>query len=109
MSSSFLPALVTQYTSSSKPRMCSPSFRNSVSGTRRGKFTSPWPVRSISARMRLSMRVIAAQPYGVQTSMPFTGYRLSRRPERSTTSLYHSLKSSAFVTMEGRRMGATAK
>jgi len=66
-------------------------------------------LRYDATRMRSSTRGIAAHPYGVQTSMPFTGYRLSRRPERSTTSLYHSLKSPAFVAMEGRRMGATAK
>src|SRR3990170_8062084 len=41
--------------------------------------------------------------------IPLIGYRMSVRPALSTTSLYHSLKSSAFVTMEGRAMGATAK
>ncbi len=61
-SSSLSPARVTQYTSDSNPLMCSDSFLNSVAGTRRGKLTSPWPVRAISSRIRWSMRVMALHP-----------------------------------------------
>ena len=44
------------------------------------------------------MSFIVFQPYGLQTSIPLIGYRLSTKSEASTINGYHSLKLS---TLDG--------
>ena len=85
--------------------MCFASFLNSVSGISRGKQTSSWPVEAISWRMNSSMRLITAQPYGVQTFIPLIGYLLSEMLALSMASMYHSPKSSLFFILRAKRGG----
>ena len=48
--------------------------------------------------MMLSIKFMTFQPYGFQIFIPLIGYLLSQRLDSSTISLYHSLKSSVFLT-----------